>query len=102
MARDCHEQRDARAGGVDGVPLPLSDLIRQVGDDDILVQNLLDNATDFTLVRKGRELSITFLTSPNHVDLGALAGGGPQRYVGLVIWMPAAAVEQAWKAALAT
>lgn len=74
-------------------PLPISELVRLVGDDNIQVQNLLQNCTD---LRKGKKLStITFATDPKMVHEFIEAGiGGRSKVVGLVLWMPAEKIDE--------
>ncbi|MEM6286616.1 MAG: hypothetical protein AAF845_05625 [Bacteroidota bacterium] len=65
--------------------MTISDLIQQVGDDNIGVQNLDDDATACNL--NGDVGSFTFNTDPKFVR-ERVPGQTPQ-HMGLVLWMPA-------------
>lgn len=69
-------------------PLGISKLVALVGDDNITVQNLLANATDFKDGKKGA--TITFAAPPDHVQelMQASVMGRKSKVVGLVLWLP--------------
>lgn len=73
-------------------PLPLSELVQQVGDDVIVVQNLIENIKN---VRRGRrDVTVTFVTAPHLISLAAVVAPEEAEYVGLVIWLPRKRVEE--------
>jgi hypothetical protein len=74
--------------------LSLSELIRRVGDDVVVLQNLIDNTTSVQLVKGGREAKVTFLTGPQFITPNAVIDFGAAEYVGLVIWLPREREEQ--------
>jgi hypothetical protein len=68
-------------------PLGISELVRLIGDENIEVQNLANNARNFNQ-RKGYS-DITFSTSPENGQQVAqfMMGKKPDK-VALVIWFP--------------
>lgn len=70
-------------------PLGISKLVAMIGDENIQVQNILANATDFKDGKKAA--TITFTTAPATVQelMQASVAGRKSKIVGLVLWFPA-------------
>lgn len=70
-------------------PLSIVDLVTHVGAENIQVQNVMSNATDY---KDGKKCAtITFATDPATVQelMQASVMGRKSKIVGLVLWMPA-------------
>jgi len=78
--------------------LTLSELVRRVGEDDVIVENLFESITKIHCGRRRTESTVTFLTrmlKPDH-----LLGDTAPPYLPLVIYLPyekALAVRRAWR-----
>lgn len=64
-----------------------SEWLAKVGDENISIQNLRENMTNIRLVKKGREVEVTFVTGPNFITPNDVAAHR-ESHVGLVIWVP--------------
>jgi hypothetical protein len=74
-------------------PLGLIELITRIGEDSILIQNLVESATNFQARgKRGVDTAITFLTDRMTPD--EVFSKNP-RYIALVLWLPAEKVTAA-------
>ena len=73
--------------------MKISSLILAVGDDNIVLQNLLNDAQ--YIVKTNHGTKITFYT--NGVQAEELLGGGQSKNIGLVLWLPRNLVDEAMK-----
>ncbi len=76
------------------MPLGISELVRLVGDENIMVQNL---AANMTAGNNGKKQStLTFATSKEHCGdaMKAAAGIESAKYVGLILWMPREKIDE--------
>jgi hypothetical protein len=71
--------------------MKLSELICAVGDENIAIQNLLNDAHSIDKTKHGTK--IVFYTDA--IQAGELLGGGKTEKIGLVVWLPRARVEAA-------
>jgi hypothetical protein len=71
--------------------MKMSDLILAVGDENVVFQNLLNDAHSVDKTKDGTK--ITFYT--NAVQAEELIGGGKTRNIGLVLWLPRDRVDAA-------
>ena len=76
--------------------MTILELLTAVGIENVLVQNLINSATNFQ-ARKGGT-AITFMT--DQITPGEIASDAPRK-VGLVIWMPTEKVRQVEREGLA-
>lgn len=72
-------------------------LLAAIGDEHIVIQNLMDNMTGATRKKNG-DVQVSFVTSPNFVDLSAIAAGSRGEFSGMVLWLRRAEIEKATKA----
>lgn len=74
--------------------IPISEIVRRVGDESIQVQNVAHNMSG------GRQMKdhglITFATSKENCSeiMKQAAGLGTAKIVGLILWMPADKVNE--------
>lgn len=76
--------------------LSISELIRQVGDENVEFQNLFDSTTNLQS-RKNGATAVTFLT--NAISPGEVLKKPPSK-LALVVWLPAGKANEviaAWK-----
>jgi len=68
--------------------MKLSELIRQVGDDNIFLQNILQSSPDITVGKKDGRISFyTDRTKASCLATAAATGhAGP--WTGFVVWLP--------------
>lgn len=71
--------------------MKMSELILAVGDDNVVFQNLLNDAHSIDKTKAGTK--ITFYTDA--IQAEELLGGGKTKKLGLVLWLPRDRVEAA-------
>ena len=64
--------------------MKMSELILAVGDDNVVFQNLLNDAQSIDKTKHGTK--ITFYTDA--IQAEELLGGGKTKKIGLVVWLP--------------
>lgn len=64
--------------------MKLSELILAVGDENILFQNLLNDAVSVDKTKHGTK--VTFYTDGIHAE--EMLNGGKTKNIGLVVWLP--------------
>jgi hypothetical protein len=64
--------------------MKMSELILAVGDDNVIFQNLLNDARSIDKTKDGTK--ITFYTDAIQAD--ELLNGGQTKKIGLVVWLP--------------
>lgn len=64
--------------------MKMSELILAVGDDNVVFQNLLNDAQSVEKTKNGTK--ITFYT--NAIQAEEMLGGGEPAKMGLVLWLP--------------
>jgi hypothetical protein len=73
--------------------MKMSELILAVGDENVVFQNLLNDAETIDKTKRGTK--VTFYT--NAIQAEELMDGGETKKIGLVLWLPrdrvAAAIE---------
>lgn len=77
--------------------MKMSELILAVGDENITIQNLLNDAQSIDKTKHGTK--ITFYTDA--IQAEELLGDGKTKKVGLVLWLPRDRVDAAVTAAKA-
>jgi hypothetical protein len=71
--------------------MKMSELILAVGDDNVVFQNLLNDAQSVDKTKAGTK--ITFYTDA--IQAEELLGGGKTKKLGLVLWLPRDRVDAA-------
>lgn len=71
--------------------MKMSELILAVGDDNVVFQNLLNDAQSIDKTKHGTK--ITFYTDA--IQAEELLGGGQTKKLGLVLWLPRDRVDAA-------
>ena len=71
--------------------MKMSELILAVGDDNVVFQNLLNDAQSIDKTKHGTK--ITFYTDA--IQAEELLGGGKTKKIGLVVWLPRERVDEA-------
>jgi hypothetical protein len=71
--------------------MKMSELILAVGDENVVFQNLLNDAHSVDKTKHGTK--ITFYT--NSIQAEELFGGGQTKKIGLVVWLPRDRVDAA-------
>ena len=74
-----------------GEAMKMSELILAVGDENVIFQNLLNDAQSIDKTKHGTK--ITFYTGA--IQAEELMGGGKPDKMGLVLWLPRVKVEAA-------
>jgi hypothetical protein len=74
--------------------MKMSELILAVGDENVTVQNLLNDADSVEKTKVGTR--IVFYTDA--IQAEELLGGGQTKKIGLVVWLPRDRVDAAVKA----
>lgn len=74
--------------------MKMSELILAVGDENVVMQNLLADATSVNKTKHGTQ--ITFYTDKVHAE--ELLNDGKTKNIGLVVWLPRDKVDAAMKA----
>lgn len=64
--------------------MKMSELIFAIGDENVVFQNLLNDAHSIDLTKHGTK--ITFYT--NAISPVEMMGGGETKKMGLVLWLP--------------
>jgi len=71
--------------------MKMSELILAVGDENVVFQNLLNDAHSIDKTKHGTK--ITFYTDA--IQAEELLGGGQTKKIGLVVWLPRDRVDAA-------
>lgn len=71
--------------------MKMSELILAVGDENVMMQNLLNDAQSIEKTKHGTR--IAFYTDAVHAE--EMLGGGKTKKIGLVLWLPRDRVDAA-------